>query len=146
MGSAPGRGLASTNAELAGTEFIVARARERHRRRRAIPGETGVRHQSHIHRRSRRLDLTDRCTLATTAVGRSTGSRRKESDTRPIPLYFLLLSQAMISSIFVSTNRARRRLNFGSMGGLLVSKLVKPTKVFGSWPPHQSGIDQLLLP
>ena len=55
-------------------------------------------------------------------------------------------SQAMISSIFVSTNRARRRLNFGSMGGLLVSKLVKPTKVFGSWPPHQSGIYQLLLP
>jgi hypothetical protein len=63
-----------------------------------------------------------------------------------IPLDVLLLFQARISSILVSTNRARRRLNFGSMGGLLVSKLVKPTKVFGSWPTHQSGIDQLLFP
>jgi hypothetical protein len=31
------------------------------------------------------------------------------------------------------------------MGGFLVSKLVKPTKILGSWPPYESGIDQLLL-
>jgi len=31
------------------------------------------------------------------------------------------------------------------MGGLLVSKLVKPTKVFCSRTAHQSGIDQVLF-
>jgi hypothetical protein len=35
-----------------------------------------------------------------------------------------------------STNRARRRLNFGGIGGFLVSKFVKPTKVLSSWPSH----------
>src|SRR2546427_5006705 len=30
------------------------------------------------------------------------------------------------------------------MGGILVRKLVKPTKGFCSWPPHQSGLDQIL--
>jgi len=29
------------------------------------------------------------------------------------------------------------------VGGLLVIKLVKPTKVFGSWPPNEGGFDQL---
>jgi len=45
-------------------------------------------------------------------------------------------SQAKISSILPSTNRARRRLNFGGIGGFLVSKFVKPTKVLSSWPSH----------
>src|SRR3989441_8907614 len=53
-------------------------------------------------------------------------------------------SQARISSILVSTKRARLGLSLGSMGGFSVRKLVKPTKIFGSWPPHQSGLDQLL--
>src|SRR3989442_15358671 len=56
----------------------------------------------------------------------------------------LRFSQAMISSNLVNTNRARLRFSLGSMGGFSVRKLVKPTKVFGSWPPHQSGLDQLL--
>src|ERR1051326_4886946 len=30
------------------------------------------------------------------------------------------------------------------MGGFLVSKLVKPTKVFCSWAPHQSGRGEFL--
>src|SRR5207302_5069994 len=30
------------------------------------------------------------------------------------------------------------------MGGFLVIKLVKPTKVFCSWPPHQSGVGKIL--
>src|ERR1700739_1070140 len=30
------------------------------------------------------------------------------------------------------------------MGGFLVIKLVKPTKVFCSWPPHQSGFGHVL--
>jgi hypothetical protein len=54
-------------------------------------------------------------------------------------------SQAKISSILPNTNSARRRLNFGGIGVCLVIKLVKPTKVFGSWPPDQGGINQLLL-
>ena len=36
-------------------------------------------------------------------------------------------------------------IELGNMGGFLVRKFVKPTKVLGSWPPHESGIDQLLL-
>src|SRR3989449_4782525 len=56
----------------------------------------------------------------------------------------LRFSQARISSILVRTNRARRRLSLGSMGGFSVRKLVKPTKLFGSRPPHQSGLDQIL--
>jgi hypothetical protein len=30
------------------------------------------------------------------------------------------------------------------MGGYLKCKLVKPTKLFSSWPPDQSGFDQLV--
>src|SRR5438105_4490623 len=41
----------------------------------------------------------------------------------------LCCSQAMISSILLSTNRARLRSSLGSIGGFLVTKLVKPTKV-----------------
>src|SRR5438132_1681363 len=56
----------------------------------------------------------------------------------------LRCSQAKISSILVSTNWARRRLSLGSIGGFLVMKLVKPSKIFCSWPPDESGFDQLL--
>jgi hypothetical protein len=41
----------------------------------------------------------------------------------------------------VSTNWARRRLSLGSIGGFLVTKVVKPIKTFRSWPPNQSGLD-----
>src|SRR5204863_9455373 len=51
-------------------------------------------------------------------------------------------SQARISSIFDSTKSARFGLSFGGMGGSLVRKLVKHTKVFGSWPANQSGFNQ----
>ena len=34
---------------------------------------------------------------------------------------------------------------FGNMGGFLVVKLVKPTKLFCSRPTHQCALDQLLL-
>src|SRR5437870_3757525 len=53
-------------------------------------------------------------------------------------------SHARISSILVSTNRARWRFSLGSMGAFLVRKLVKPTKLFCSWPAHQSGFGQIL--
>src|SRR5437868_14127109 len=53
-------------------------------------------------------------------------------------------SHARISSIFVSTNKARFLFSFGSMGGLLVRKLVKQTKIV-SRTAHQSGIDHFLL-
>src|SRR5437870_9697802 len=56
----------------------------------------------------------------------------------------LRCSQARISSILLSTNWARRRLSLGRIGRLLVMKLVKPIKAFCSWPPDESGIDQLL--
>src|SRR5206468_4387859 len=56
----------------------------------------------------------------------------------------LRCSQAKISSILVSTNWARRRLSLGRIGGSLVMKLVKPIKLFCSWPPDESGLDQLL--
>jgi hypothetical protein len=36
-------------------------------------------------------------------------------------------------------------LSFGDTGGFL-SKLVKPTKVFCSWPPHESGFREVLPP
>src|SRR5881296_896192 len=55
----------------------------------------------------------------------------------------LRCSQARISLILVSTNWARRRLSLGSIGGFLVMKLVKPIKAFRSWPPDESGLDQL---
>src|SRR5256885_9698992 len=51
-----------------------------------------------------------------------------------------------ISSILVSTNRARRRFSLGSMGGFLVRKLVKHTKIFSSWAPHQPRFGQILSP
>src|SRR5712691_4545947 len=57
-----------------------------------------------------------------------------------------LRSQARISSILVSTNRARLRLSLRSMGGILVCKLVKPTKVFCSRAPHQRRFGQILSP
>jgi hypothetical protein len=31
------------------------------------------------------------------------------------------------------------------MVGVLVIKLVKPTKIFCSWTPHQSGVGQFVL-
>jgi hypothetical protein len=37
-------------------------------------------------------------------------------------------------------------LNFGGIGGFLVIKLVKPTKALCSWTPHQTGVNQFLLP
>src|SRR6202162_878765 len=52
-------------------------------------------------------------------------------------------SQARISSILVRTNRARLRLSLGSMGGVLVIKLVKQTKVLCSWTPHQRRFGQV---
>src|SRR5882724_10215947 len=41
---------------------------------------------------------------------------------------------------------ARRRFSLGSMGGLLVRKLVKHTKIFSSWAPHQPRFSQILPP
>src|SRR5882724_13070764 len=41
---------------------------------------------------------------------------------------------------------ARRRFSVGSMGGLLVRKLVKHTKIFSSWAPHQPRFGQILPP
>src|SRR5579864_2922805 len=54
-------------------------------------------------------------------------------------------SHARISSILPRTNTARRRLNFGGMGGSLVTKLVNPIKTVCSWTPHQRGVCQSLL-
>ena len=53
-------------------------------------------------------------------------------------------SHARISSIFVITNSARFLSSFGSIGGFLVRKLVKPTKLFCSWTPYDSAFSQLL--
>ena len=36
-------------------------------------------------------------------------------------------------------------LSFGGIGGQLVRKLVKQTKVLCSWPPDEAGFDQLWL-
>src|ERR1700693_2333913 len=55
-------------------------------------------------------------------------------------------SQARISSILVSTNRARFWLSLGNMGGILVRKLVKQTKVFCSWAPYQRRLGQIPSP
>src|SRR5258708_7275513 len=52
-------------------------------------------------------------------------------------------SHARISSILVKTKRARLRLSLGSMGGILVRKLVKQTKVFCSWAPYQRRFGQI---
>jgi hypothetical protein len=58
----------------------------------------------------------------------------------------LFLSHERISSIFVSTKSARRRFSLGSTGGFLVSKLVKPTKVFCSWASYETGFSRLRFP
>src|SRR4051794_32675848 len=55
-------------------------------------------------------------------------------------------SQARISSIFDRTKWARLGLSFGSIGGLLKRKLVKPTKVFCSCAAHQPGFGQVSSP
>jgi hypothetical protein len=34
-------------------------------------------------------------------------------------------------------------LSFGGIGGFLVIKLVKPTKLFCSWPPNHGGVCQV---
>ncbi len=52
-------------------------------------------------------------------------------------------SQARISSILVSTNRARFWLSLGGMGGVLVIKFVKQTKVFCSWASYQRRFGQV---
>src|SRR5271170_7692970 len=55
-------------------------------------------------------------------------------------------SQCRISSIFSSTNKARRRFSLGAIGGgPLVLKLVNPIKVARSRPANQFRIQQLLI-
>src|SRR5208283_2577037 len=51
-------------------------------------------------------------------------------------------SQARISSILVRTNRARLRLSFGGIGGYLVNKFVKQTKINSGFA-HKAGFDQV---
>src|SRR5205814_4039047 len=41
---------------------------------------------------------------------------------------------------------ARRRFSLGSIGGFLVRKLVKHTKIFSSWAPHQPRFRQVFSP
>jgi hypothetical protein len=41
---------------------------------------------------------------------------------------------------------ARRRFNFGGIGGFLVIKLVKPVKAVCSGAPHQVSVDNFLPP
>src|SRR5208283_660184 len=53
-------------------------------------------------------------------------------------------SHARISSILVRTNSARLRLSFGGIGGHLVNKFVKQTKV-NSGLAHQCSFDQVTL-
>src|SRR5271170_6688278 len=56
-------------------------------------------------------------------------------------------SQCRISSIFSSTNKARRRFSLGAIGGgPLLLKLVNPIKVARSRPANQFRIQQLLIP
>src|SRR5579864_7493065 len=52
-------------------------------------------------------------------------------------------SHARISSILVRTNWARFLFSFGSMGGYLEIKLVKPTKVF-SGTPDEASVNEFL--
>jgi hypothetical protein len=49
-----------------------------------------------------------------------------------------------ISSILVRTNSARLRLSWGGIGGYLVNKFVKQTKI-DSWLAHERGFDQVGL-
>ena len=53
-------------------------------------------------------------------------------------------SQARIASILFSTSWARRRFSFGGMGGHLVSKFVKQTKI-DSRLANQPCLDQVVL-
>src|ERR1022692_5216959 len=54
------------------------------------------------------------------------------------------LSHAKISSILVRTKRARLRLSFGGIGGYLVNKFVKQTKI-DSRLAHECSFDQVGL-
>src|SRR6202162_1530552 len=59
----------------------------------------------------------------------------------------MAFSQDKISSIFESTNTARRRLSFGAIKGLpLVVKHVKPIKVARSRLTNKFGPNQLFVP
>jgi len=60
--------------------------------------------------------------------------------------FLALLPGEDLISIFESTNSARRGFSLGSIGGFLVIKFVKPTKVFCSWPPDQRGRGYFGLP
>src|ERR1035441_2657863 len=53
-------------------------------------------------------------------------------------------SHARISSILVRTKSARLRLSFGGIGGYLVKKFVKQTKIDSGFA-HESGFDQVGL-
>src|ERR1019366_2851727 len=53
-------------------------------------------------------------------------------------------SQAKISSILVRKNSARLRLSFGGIGGYLVNKFVKQTKIDSRFA-HKGGLDQVGL-
>src|SRR6266853_1602613 len=53
-------------------------------------------------------------------------------------------SHARISSILVRTKRARLRLSFGGIGGYLINKFVKQTKI-NSWLAHKGGFDEIDL-
>src|SRR4029077_15253304 len=58
----------------------------------------------------------------------------------------MAFSQAKITSIFESTNTARRRLSFGAIKGLpLVVKHVKPIKVGGSWLTNEFSSDECFV-
>src|ERR1700693_6075882 len=59
----------------------------------------------------------------------------------------MAFSQDKISSIFESTNTARRRLSFGAIKGLpLVVKHVKPIKVARSRLTNEFGSNECLVP
>src|SRR5450759_7090 len=55
-----------------------------------------------------------------------------------------LASQAKIASILLRTSRARRRFSFGGMGGYLVTKFVKQTKI-DSRLADQPSLQQIAL-
>jgi hypothetical protein len=59
---------------------------------------------------------------------------RRERDSDP------QYNFAAIVSFLVSTKSARFGLSLGGIGGSLVRKLVKHTKVLGSWPANERGI------
>ena len=54
------------------------------------------------------------------------------------------LSHARISSILVGTNSARLRLSFGGIGGNLVNKFVKQTKINSGFA-YECSLDQVPL-